>query len=176
MPASVDRIREGIAPVLAQAGVDLEAVTVQSAGRRDIVRVVVDRDGGIDLDLIATLSRDISEVLDAPGLADALAASYVLEVSSPGVDRPLTEPRHWRRATGRLVEARLVDDSVVTGRIEAADEATVRIDGRTIPLAQLARGQVQVEFTRPGADEAALDATDAVVDDAGVDATDDGEE
>lgn len=171
MPASVDRIRDGISPVLAQAGVDLEAVQVQSAGRRDIVRVIVDRDGGVDLDLVATLSRDISAVLDAPELADALAASYVLEVSSPGVDRPLTEPRHWRRAAGRLVEAQLADGTVVAGRIERADDTSVRIDGRSIPLGEIDRGLVQVEFTRPGADEAALDAADDAVDAA----TDEGE-
>lgn len=149
MPAPVDRIRDQIAPVLAQAGVDLEDVQVQSAGRRDVVRVVVDRDGGVDLDLIATLSREISEVLDGADVADALASSYVLEVSSPGVDRPLTEPRHWRRAVGRLVEARLVDGTVVTGRLEAADDAQVRIDGRAVPMDELARGLVQVEFARP---------------------------
>ena len=69
MPASVDRIRDEIAPVLAQAGVDLESVQVQSAGRRELIRVIVDRDGGVDLDLIASLSREISDVLDSPACA-----------------------------------------------------------------------------------------------------------
>lgn len=160
MPASADRIRDEISPVLARAGVDLESVHVQSAGRREVIRVVVDRDGGVDLDLIATLSRDIAEVLDGPGLGAALPGAYVLEVSSPGVDRPLTEPRHWRRAVGRLVEATLADGTVVTGRIEAADEASVRIDGRGIPMAELDRGMVQVEFTRPDAGEAGEDVED----------------
>ena len=150
MPASADRIRDEIAPVLAQAGVDLESVQVQSAGRRELIRVIVDRDGGVDLDLIASLSREISDVLDAPACADAVGSAYVLEVSSPGVDRPLTEPRHWRRAVGRLVEARLVDGSLVTGRIEAADADGVRIAGREIPMSELTQGLVQVEFTRPG--------------------------
>lgn len=150
MPASADRIRDEIAPVLAQAGVDLESVQVQSAGRRELIRVIVDRDGGVDLDLIASLSREISDVLDSPACADAVGSSYVLEVSSPGVDRPLTESRHWRRAVGRLVEARLVDGSVVTGRLEAADDDAVRIAGREIAMRDLERGLVQVEFTRPG--------------------------
>lgn len=150
MPASADRIRDEIAPVLAQAGVDLESVQVQSAGRRELIRVIVDRDGGVDLDLIASLSREISDVLDSPACADAVGSSYVLEVSSPGVDRPLTESRHWRRAVGRLVEARLVDGSAVTGRLEAADDDAVRIAGREIPMSDLERGLVQVEFTRPG--------------------------
>ena len=150
MPASADRIRDEIAPVLAQAGVDLESVQVQAAGRRELIRVIVDRDGGVDLDLIASLSREISDVLDSPACADAVGSSYVLEVSSPGVDRPLTESRHWRRAVGRLVEARLVDGSAVTGRLEAADDEAVRIAGREIPMSDLERGLVQVEFTRPG--------------------------
>lgn len=150
MPASADRIRDEIAPVLAQAGVDLESVQVQAAGRRELIRVIVDRDGGVDLDLIASLSREISDVLDSPACADAVGSSYVLEVSSPGVDRPLTETRHWRRAVGRLVEARLVDGSAVTGRLEAADDDAVRIAGREIPMRDLERGLVQVEFTRPG--------------------------
>ena len=103
---------------------------------------------------------DPGGALDGPGLGAALPGAYVLEVSSPGVDRPLTEPRHWRRAVGRLVEATLADGTVVTGRIEAADEASVRIDGRGIPMAELDRGMVQVEFTRPDAGEAGEDVED----------------
>ena len=153
MPASVDRIREAISPVLVPVGVDLESVQVQSAGRRELIRVVVDRDGGVDLDLIAALSRDIAEVLDSPELGEALPGTYVLEVTSPGVDRPLTEARHWRRAVGRLVEATMTDGTVVTGRVEAADESSVRIDGRAIAMADLVRGMVQVEFSRSDADD-----------------------
>ena len=157
MPASVEVIRAAIAPVLERAGVDLEAIEVQSAGRRDIVRVVVDRDGGVDLDLIAELSREISAALDAPAVAEALAAAYVLEVTSPGVDRPLTEPRHWRRARGRLVEVRLVDGTVVVGRVGASDASGVGIDERVIPLAEVVSGHVQVEFSRPSDPDAERD-------------------
>ena len=148
-------LRDLLDPVVAGAGYDLEDVTVSSAGRRSVVRVIVDADGGVDLDAVADISRAISDALDsdAPGGA-AFAGPYVLEVTSPGVDRPLTEPRHWRRATGRLVETR-VGDSVVTGRIRSADDGGVVLetdDGaqREIPWSELGKGKVQVEFNRGG--------------------------
>ena len=100
-----EHLLDVLAPVVAATGYDLEDVTVTSAGRRSLVRVIVDADGGVDLDAVAEVSRVVSEALD--GDADggaAFAGPYVLEVSSPGVDRPLTEPRHWRRAIGRLVQ------------------------------------------------------------------------
>ncbi|MGI8678522.1 MAG: ribosome maturation factor RimP [Jatrophihabitans sp.] len=148
-------------PLVAGAGYDLEDVTVSSAGRRSLVRVSVDADGGIDLDAVATVSRVVSDALDTDidgggELAGPLAGSYVLEVSSPGVDRPLTEPRHWRRATGRLVTAQL-KGRTVTGRVVHVDEsgATLEIKGRrqAAAWADLGRGNVQIEFNRTGADE-----------------------
>ena len=105
------RVLALLAPVVSSAGYDLEDLGVTAAGRRSVVRVVVDRDGGIDLDDVADVSRTVSDALDALDEAepDALGATYVLEVTSPGVDRPLTEPRHWRRNVGRLVTATLAD-------------------------------------------------------------------
>ena len=108
-----EHLMEVLAPVVSATGHDLEDLTVTAAGRRSLVRVVVDADGGIDLDAVADISRAISDALDAeagdaPGGA-AFAGPYVLEVTSPGVDRPLTEQRHWRRAVGRLVEVGVGD-------------------------------------------------------------------
>ena len=142
---SRDRVREALLPAVTGAGFDLEDVTVGTAGRRQIVRVVVDRDGGIDLDAVAEASRVIAAVLDDSEVVGA--ASYTLEVTSPGVDRPLTEPRHWRRAAGRLVAA-----GAVTGRIVGADDDGVTIDvGGTqkhFGYDELGAGRVQVEFAR----------------------------
>jgi ribosome maturation factor RimP len=80
-------------------------------------------------------------------------STYVLEVTSPGVDRPLTQPRHWRRARSRLVEATLAGESTVTGRVvDAVDDGVLLdVDGeqRLLPWPQLATGRVQVEFNRP---------------------------
>jgi ribosome maturation factor RimP len=140
------RVRPVLEPVVTAAGYDLEDVNVTAAGRRSVVRVVVDRDGGVDLDAVAEVSRAVSDALDA---ADSLGSSaYVLEVTSPGVDRPLTLPRHWRRNVGRLVQA-----GERTGRIVAADDngVTLHIAGehRVVGYPELGAGQVQVEFSRP---------------------------
>ena len=91
-----------LTPVVAASGHDLEDVSVQVVGRRSVVRVVIDRDEGVDLDGIAEVSRAVSSTIDDKA-NDPFAGPYVLEVTSPGVDRPLTERRHWARAVGRLV-------------------------------------------------------------------------
>lgn len=141
-----------LGPVVTAAGYDLEDVGVTQAGRRTLVRVIVDRDGGIDLDAVAEVTRAVSDVLDAddPGGA-AFAGPYVLEVSSPGVDRPLTDARHWRRAVGRLVEV-TVADAPLTGRVKSVGDTGIVLtaDGadREIAWPQLGRGVVQVEFSR----------------------------
>ena len=157
MAASVEIIRRALIDALTTVGVDLEDLQITTAGRREVVRVVVDRDGGIDLDLIADISRQVAELLDNSPLADEIVGTYVLEVSSPGTDRPLTEEKHWRRAERRLVEATLADDSVVTGRIVRTDAGVVEIeqaDGevRAVPLSSLRRGLVQLEFSRAASD------------------------
>jgi ribosome maturation factor RimP len=150
---SRQRLRDVLEPVVTDAGYDLEDVTVTAAGRRSVVRVIVDRDGGLDLDAVADISRVVSETLDTDDVTGD--APYTLEVSSPGVDRPLTEPRHWRRAAGRLVRATVRGDKDVTGRVVTAGEAgvTLDVDGapRTVPYDALGPGKVQVEFSRPGA-------------------------
>lgn len=141
-------------PLVTDAGYDLEDVTVSPAGRRKLVRVTVDADGGIDLDAVADVSRIVAGALDEDPAADAvLAGPYVLEVSSPGVDRPLTEPRHWRRAVGRLVTATAREgEREVTGRVvEVGDDAVaLDVDGerQSLRFADLGRARVQVEFNR----------------------------
>jgi ribosome maturation factor RimP len=154
-------LRDVLASLVAAAGYELEDVTVQQIGRRTLVRVIIDADGGIDLDAIAAASRLISDALDGdPAGAAALAGPYVLEVSSPGVDRPLTEPKHWRRAVGRLVTV-VLDTRPVVGRVLAASETGVSlsVDGATREIAwqALGTGKVQVEFARQGDNPAAED-------------------
>jgi ribosome maturation factor RimP len=152
-----EHLLEVLAPVVSATGHDLEDVTVTSAGRRSLVRVVVDADGGVDLDAVADISRAISDALDAdaPGGA-AFSGPYVLEVTSPGVDRPLTEPRHWRRAVGRLVQV-TVGDRTITGRVRSAADDGVTFDlddgSRTVAWPELGKGKVQVEFNRSRDDE-----------------------
>jgi ribosome maturation factor RimP len=157
-----ERLLELLRPVVESAGYELEDVSVTSAGRRSLVRVSVDADGGIDLDGVAVVSRAVSEALDADDAA--FAGPYVLEVSSPGVDRPLTEPRHWRRATGRLVQVP-VGEQTLTGRIRQVSDTGVLldVDGTRTEYAwsELGRGKVQVEFNRPDSDDAGSAETSA---------------
>jgi ribosome maturation factor RimP len=136
-----------IEPVVAAAGMDLESVRVTVAGKRRLLRVIVDSDHGVSLDDAADVSREISVLLDASNALGDVA--YTLEVSSPGVDRPLTEPRHWRRARGRLVRVKVAGEGSVEGRLLAADAdgVTLGLPGR-FPFADMGAGSVQVEFGR----------------------------
>jgi ribosome maturation factor RimP len=163
--AAIDaEVKAGLVEPLGALGVDVEAVEVQKAGRRHVVRIVIDCDGGVDLDLVATVSRRASEILDEPPLADALPGPFVLEVTSPGVDRPLTEPRHWRRAMTRLVHVTRRDGTSVEGRLTAmpSDEEVVLATsdgGVVVRLSEVQRAAVNVEFSRPDAEEAPDDET-----------------
>jgi len=149
---TVTRLSQLLGPVVAGTGHDLEGLEVTPAGRRRVVRMIVDKDGGTTLDDIADVSRAVSEALDDIDVREAglLDGAYVLEVSSPGVERPLTAARHWRRNVGRLITVRLIDGSTLTDRLAAADDSALRLGERTLPLAEVVRGQVQVEFSRPG--------------------------
>ncbi|MGZ4567310.1 MAG: ribosome maturation factor RimP [Blastococcus sp.] len=168
-----------IGPVVAEAGYDLEELVVTPAGRRSVVRVVVDRDTGVTLDDIAEVSRAVSEVLDTND--DGMGRTpYVLEVTSPGVDRPLTEARHWRRNTGRLVTVAVGSAGSaeeVTGRITAVTDRGVELavgatgkpgakkrppTPRLVPWAEVGAGRVQVEFGRPEAGHDHIDHIDEI--------------
>lgn len=144
----VDLLTELLTGPLAALGVDLEAVEVTRAGRRRMLRVAVDKDGGPTMDDVAEVTREVSRLLDG---SDVMGEQpYTLEVSSRGVDRPLALPRHWRRNTGRLVKADLADGSTVSGRVVGSDEesATLDVSGtqRRIPYADVRRARVQIEF------------------------------
>jgi ribosome maturation factor RimP len=153
-----DRLARLLEPVVHAMNMDLESVRVTPAGRRRVLRVVVDADGGVSLDDIALASRELSIKLDDSAAMGDLP--YTLEVSSPGVDRPLTQPRHWRRAAGRLVIAPLNAETTdhqggngaasAEGRITGWTEHGVILerDGvtREYQYAELGPGRVQVEF------------------------------
>ncbi len=152
-PASTGHLEELLATTVAALGADLDAVELASAGRRRVLRVVVDRDAGLTLDDIADVARAVSKELDADDARWVMGEQpYTLEVTSRGVDRPLTRPRHWSRNTSRLVAVTLTDGASVTGRIAAADDegADLDVDGtvRRVAYVDVARAKVQVEFAR----------------------------
>jgi ribosome maturation factor RimP len=144
------RIHEVLGDPLAALDLDLEAVELTPAGKVRVLRIAVDKDGGVTLDDIAEATRAVSVVLDDSDLMGETA--YTLEVTSRGVDRPLTAPRHWRRNHDRLVKATLDDGSQLTGRIGASDATGVTLDvsgiDRRLAYERIAKALVQVEFNR----------------------------
>jgi len=149
------RIADALRDRLSALGLDLEAVEATPAGNRRVLRVAVDRDGGVTLDDIADATRAVSDVLDDSDLMGERA--YTLEVTSRGVDRPLTEPRHWRRNRDRLVKVSLLDGTSVTGRVSDSDDtgATIDIAGtpRRLGYDEIGKALVQVEFNRTRTEE-----------------------
>lgn len=145
-----DRIREALADPLASLGMDVEAVEITPAGKRRVLRIAVDKDGGVTLDDVAEATREVNAVLDGSEVMGELP--YTLEVTSRGVDRPLTLPRHWRRNTDRLVKVTRHEQDAVTGRIVDSDEesATLDVDGtqHRIAFADVVKALVQIEFNR----------------------------
>ncbi|MGE5696652.1 MAG: ribosome maturation factor RimP [Candidatus Sericytochromatia bacterium] len=158
---SQEQVIELLDNEFARAGYEIEDVVVDARSRPPRITVIADGDRPLDLDTIATLSRRASALLDD---VDDSAASYVLEVSSPGVDRPLTAEKHFRRARGRKAEVTLTDGSSVTGRLGHIDDGVLRVvvrdksgwTVRHIPLRQVAKAVVQVEFSMPSARELEL--------------------
>ncbi len=154
MAVTRESVAAAIAPAVQVAGLDLEDVTVTTAGRRRLVRVMIDRDGGVTLDDIAEVSRAISAALDAAGVLGE--TPYLLEVTSPGVDRPLTQVRHWLRNIGRLVRVQQTGEGSVIGRIGSVDEDAVVLDvdgtQQRIDFARIEHAIVEIEFNRPVGD------------------------
>lgn len=135
---------------LASIGLDLEAVELSQAGKNRVLRVAVDKDGGVTLDDVAEATRLISQLLDSDESMGESA--YTLEVSSPGVGRPLTLPRHWRRNRGKLVKVVLTTGDTIEGRIRESDDARASLEVageiREISYDSIRRAKIQVEFKR----------------------------
>jgi ribosome maturation factor RimP len=179
-----ERVAGVIDPVVGAMGMDLEGVRVTSAGRRRLLRITVDADGGVSLDDIAEVSRDLSAALDDSAVMGD--RPYTLEVSSPGVDRPLTERRHWRRAIGRLVVAPLTAApgngepangdkarATVEGRVTgaSADGITLDVGGesRMFGYGDLGPGKIKIEFAPIDAGRVDEDPDDEGADEEGSD-------
>ena len=145
----------------ARSGYEIEDVLIDTAARPPRITVIADGDNPLDLDSIAQLSRSASDLLDSVD-----TPTYVLEVTSPGVDRPLTTEKHYRRARGRKVEITMSDGSQLTGRLGEIREGTVQLvvrEGarpnfsiRDLPVDGIAKAVVQVEFSPPNQRELEL--------------------
>ncbi|GAB3521982.1 ribosome maturation factor RimP [Arthrobacter monumenti] len=163
--AESHRLRELLEPTVSAHDLYLEDVQVKSAGTERTVSVVVDlhedRTGGVSLDTISDVSSELSRLLDED--PHDTERPYQLEVSSPGAARPLTEPRHWRRARGRLVNMAMVDGGEVTGRLLDVDDDGVTVRPQVqvkkgmkpkkgepthFAFEQVRKGAVEIEFSR----------------------------
>ncbi|MFB7917811.1 ribosome maturation factor RimP [Streptomyces sp. NPDC056061] len=151
-----ERLRGLLEPLVSAEQLDLEEIEVTRAGRRRVLRIIVDSEEGVELDACAELSRAISQKLDE---TDAMGEDeYVLEVSSPGADRPLTEHRHYVRATGRLARFRLHEGGELVARILVVDDEGIDLEvpgvkgrkptSRRIAFDEIARARVEIEFSR----------------------------
>lgn len=145
---TTDRLGELLTEPLAGLGLDLEAIDLSVAGKRRVLRIAVDRDGGVTMDDIAGATRQVSVVLDD---SDAMGAqAYTLEVSSPGVDHPLSLPRHWRRNVHRLVKITRSEGDPLEGRIISSDDHAVVLDvaghQQKVSYEEITKAKVQIEF------------------------------
>ncbi len=151
-----EKITELIQPVVEKAGFFLEDVHVVSPGKHRIITCIVDGQTPLNLDQVTSVSRDISELLDAAAFLDE--TPFTLEVTSPGVDRPLTLERHWRKNINRLVKVVKLDGSVINGRVTSVEDShaflTEDIKGKskehTVEFADIKRATVEIEFNRKG--------------------------
>lgn len=154
---SPEQVIELLRDEFARAGYEIDDVVVDIRTSPARIQVIADGDTPLNLDAVAELSRSASALLDDLDTGQA----YLLEVSSPGVDRPLTAEKHFRRARGRRVELSLADGSTVTGRLGTTAEGTAELVVRSgssltvrrLPLTGIRKAVVQVEFSPPSAKE-----------------------
>ncbi len=158
-PSLSERIEALLAPVAAREGYELVAVEIAGAASAPVVRIFIDREGGVDIDAIVDANRWISNTLDE---ADPIDSTYTLEVSSPGVDRPLTKAEHFQRfcGEGAKIKTRPIDGrSAFKGTITAVEGDTVLLETDDeivrIPCAAIVKARLKgrVDFTPKGADE-----------------------
>jgi ribosome maturation factor RimP len=141
-----DQIFELVEPLVTKAGLVLEEVQVQTPGKHRFVTIIVDSETGLNLDQVTDASRIVGEAMDlASFMGDA---PYTLEVTSPGVDRPLTAPRHWRKNVDRLVKIIKNDGQICKGRIESATEDAVTLDCCSVDYSDIKRATIEIEFNQ----------------------------
>ena len=143
MPLNED-ISAAIRPIIEATGNYLEELTITSAGKVKILTVIVDSDSHLNLDQITAVTKEISEVIEA--LEELGDSAFTLEVTSPGIDRPLTKPRHWRKNFDRLVKITMTSGQDIQGRIGEATETTVLVGDLKVSFEDIKRAVLEIEF------------------------------
>jgi ribosome maturation factor RimP len=139
-----EEISAAIRPIIEATGNYLEELSITSAGKVKILTVIIDSDTHLNLDQVTAVTKDISEVIEAlPELGDG---AFTLEVTSPGLDRPLTKPRHWRKNLDRLVKIIMTSGEEIQGRIGEATETTVLVDSKKVSYEDIKRAVLEIEF------------------------------
>jgi len=139
-----EEISAAIRPIIEATGNYLEELTITTAGKVKILTVIIDSDSHLNLDQVTAVTKEISETIETlPALGDS---TFTLEVSSPGIDRPLTKPRHWRKNLDRLVKITMQSGSVIEGRIGEATESTVLVGDEKVSLEDIKRAVLEIEF------------------------------
>jgi ribosome maturation factor RimP len=139
-----EEISAVITPALSNLGFYLEDITITSAGRRSMLTVIVDGDAHLSLDQVTVATKAISGLVES--IQSLGQTPFTLEVTSPGLDRPLTKPRHWRKNIDRLVKIVLLDGKEIIGRIKGASEISASVDEHVINFVDIKRAKLEVEF------------------------------
>ena len=141
-----DDVSSAIRPIIEASGNYLEEVKVVAAGKRKLITIIVDGDTYLNLDQVTQITKSISEEIDnLKALGDS---AFTLEVTSPGTDRPLTLPRHWKKNIGKLVKIIQMDGSQVAGRIIGSNDSEVELDSATIKFGDIKKAQLEIEFKK----------------------------
>ena len=143
-----EEISAAITPALSDLGFYLEDITITSAGRRSMLTVIVDGDTHLSLDQVTVATKAVSEIVE--NIQSLGQAPFTLEVTSPGLDRPLTKPRHWRKNIDRLVKIVLLDGKEIKGRVKDATEISATIDEQVIKFSDIKRATLEIEFKQVG--------------------------
>ena len=143
-----EEISAAITPALYDLGFYLEDITITSAGRRSMITVIVDGDNHLSLDQVTVATKAIGEIVE--NIQSLGQIPFTLEVTSPGLDRPLTKPRHWRKNIDRLVKIVLLDGKEVKGRVKDVSEISTTVDDQVVKFSEIKRATLEIEFKQVG--------------------------
>ena len=139
-----EQVAAAITPAIESLGFYVEDIAITSAGKRSMLTVIVDGDTHLSLDQVTVATKAISEIVEnLPTLGNN---PFTLEVTSPGLDRPLTKPRHWQKNKDRLIKIILINDKEITGRIKDSTQSAVTVDEQVINFADIKRATLEIEF------------------------------
>jgi ribosome maturation factor RimP len=137
-----------ITPALEALGFYLEEVTITSAGRRSMITIIIDGDTYLSLDQVTVATKAVGEIVE--GIQSLGQTPFTLEVTSPGLDRPLTKPRHWRKNIGRLVKIVLLDGQEIKGRVKDVSQISTTVAEQVVKFSDIKRATLEVEFKQVG--------------------------